>query len=377
MEKVLILGAGKVGIIVAKMISKVFSNTRNKLEVIIVDNHEQSEFDETWISIGGQPGAVEFISADLRDPYKLKYLMLGMDLVIACLPVSIMKLTVPGRICAESGTHYIDVTEDIYLTNTHRTFDAMAEENGCFLIPQCGLAPGLINVLANDIYSRFNKPIDLKLAVGALPRTPVGSLGYALTWSVEGLINEYVNPCYAVVNGKGQTTQPLEDLETVIIDGMTFEAFNTSGGLGSLSETLTPVNMSYKTLRYPGHRDLMKFLLHELKLTDKREVLQQILKDAIPTTNDDRVILRVVGTGLIDGALHQLSTTKVIDGLPDGNISALQLTTGFGVAAVVELLYDGVIKDTLRKNGGLVLLENVLTEKLLAKTSMNAEFIVI
>ena len=118
----------------------------------------------------------------------------------------------------------------------------------------------------------FDELRSVKLRVGALPQHPNNVLKYSLTWSTEGLINEYGNPCEAIVDGQLVEAAPLEGLEEIEIDGTLYEAFNTSGGLGSLGETYGTArdSMNYKTMRYPGHCAQMRLLMNDLKLNHDR-----------------------------------------------------------------------------------------------------------
>ncbi len=138
-------------------------------------------------------------------------------------------------------------------------------------MPQCGLAPGLIGIAAHELANRFTEIRDVKMRVGALPEFPTNALKYNLTWSVDGLINEYCQPCEAIRDNRTQWVQPLEGLEHFSLDGIEYEAFNTSGGLGTLCETLSGrvESLDYKSVRYPGHRDLMQFLLEDLRLATR------------------------------------------------------------------------------------------------------------
>ena len=124
------------------------------------------------------------------------------------------------------------------------------------------------------------------MRVGALPKFPSNALNYNLTWTTDGVINEYCEPCEAIVNDQLRETQPLEELEEFSLDGMLYEAFNTSGGLGTLCETLEGKvrNLNYRTIRYPGHAAIMKALLNDLRLRDRRDLLKDILENSVPVT---------------------------------------------------------------------------------------------
>ncbi|MDU6731398.1 MAG: saccharopine dehydrogenase C-terminal domain-containing protein, partial [Bradyrhizobium sp.] len=207
--------------------------------------------------------------------------------------------------------------------------------------PQCGLAPGFICVLGAEMASRFDSVKTIKMRVGALPLYPTNALRYNVTWSIDGLINEYCNPCEIVFDGKPIAVPALEGVEGVMIDGVAYEAFNTSGGLGTLTETLAGKvrDMSYKTLRYPGHAEIMKLLLQGLGLADDRETMRRILNRAAPFTHKDVVVIFVTGIGERNGRMEEDSIVLRYDGRPE--LGAIQLTTAAGCVAMVELFLAG------------------------------------
>ena len=205
---------------------------------------------------------------------------------------------------ASAGIHYFDLTEDVEVTRSVRRIAAGAERA---FVPQCGLAPGFISIAANELITHFDKVRTVKLRVGALPQHPNNVLKYSLTWSTDGLINEYGNPCQALVDGREVEVAPLEGLEEIEIDGTLYEAFNTSGGLGSLAEThgAKTESMNYKTIRYPGHCDHMRLLMNDLKLNQDRATLKRVLENAVPQTLQDVVIVYAAVTGTQDGQLRE------------------------------------------------------------------------
>ena len=180
------------------------------------------------------------------------------------------------------------------------------------------------------------------MRVGALPKFPSNALNYNLTWSTDGVINEYCEPCEAIVNGQLRETQPLEELEEFSLDGILYEAFNTSGGLGTLCETLAGKvrNLNYRTIRYPGHAAIMKALLNDLRLRDRRELLKDILENAVPITLQDVVIVFVTVSGMRGGQLMQETYANKIYAAPLGGRvrSAIQITTAGGICAVLDML---------------------------------------
>lgn len=247
-----------------------------------------------------------------------------------------------ATLCAAAGVHYFDLTEDVASTQAIRTLAATARS---VLMPQCGLAPGFIGIVGNDLARRFDTLHTLRMRVGALPRYPQGALRYNLTWSTEGLINEYCNPCEAIVDGVRTTVPALEGLETFALDGVEYEAFNTSGGLGTLTETLAGKarQVDYQSIRYPGHNVILKLLLNDLRLRDRRDLLKDILESAIPTTDQDVIVIFATAAGVRGGRLVQESYSARIVGteLAGHRLSAIQLTTAAGICTALDLVAQG------------------------------------
>jgi len=241
----------------------------------------------------------------------------------------------------KAGVHYFDLTEDV--ASTH-AIQALAENARSVLMPQCGLAPGFIGIVGNALARRFDTLLDLRMRVGALPRYPSNSLRYNLTWSTEGLINEYCNPCEAIVDGQLTSVPALEGYETFALDGVEYEAFNTSGGLGTLPATLLgrARNVDYKSVRYPGHRGLVQFLLEDLRLSSDRDTLKSIMRRAVPSTKQDVVLVFVTVTGVKDGQLVQdVFTRKIFAKDVCGmHMSAIQITTAGAMCAVLDLFRE-------------------------------------
>jgi saccharopine dehydrogenase-like NADP-dependent oxidoreductase len=214
-------------------------------------------------------------------------------------------------------------------------------------MPQCGLAPGFVSIVAQHLASGFDDLRDVHMRVGALPIYPSNSLKYNLTWSTDGLINEYCNRCEAIIDGERVETQPLEEVDRFSLDGIDYEAFNTSGGLGTLCETLQGKvqNLNYKTVRYPGHRDIVKTLIRDLRLGSRRALLKDVLETALPITYQDVVLVFVTVSGMQQGLLTQETYAKKIYGQTvDGKrLSAIQLTTASGLCVILDLLMEGAL----------------------------------
>ena len=184
-------------------------------------------------------------------------------------------------------------------------------------MPQCGLAPGFIGILGASMMNRFDRLDALRMRVGALPEYPHNQLMYHLTWSTDGVINEYCKPCEVIHRGQRQEVLALDGLERFAIDGVEYEAFNTSGGLGTLCETLEgKVNeLNYKTVRYPGHHYLMDFLINGLRMGDTLETQRQlgrIFDRAIPMTTSGCGAGTVRRVGLASGPLSEETNARKI-----------------------------------------------------------------
>ncbi|MEX2495457.1 MAG: saccharopine dehydrogenase C-terminal domain-containing protein [Woeseia sp.] len=247
-----------------------------------------------------------------------------------------------AKVARAQNLHYFDLTEDVAVTRSVR---ALAQGATTAFVPQCGLAPGFISIAANELIKHFDQLRSVKLRVGALPQHPNNVLKYSLTWSTDGLINEYGNPCQSIVEGREINVLPLEGLEEIEIDGTLYEAFNTSGGLGSLGETYgTRVNtMNYKTIRYPGHCDQMRLLMNGLKLNRDRGTLKRILENSVPQTLQDVVIVYAAVTGMQDGEFREENyVNKVYPEVVAGRLwSAIQITTAAGVCSVMDIVLGG------------------------------------
>jgi saccharopine dehydrogenase-like NADP-dependent oxidoreductase len=277
---------------------------------------------------------------DTADATALRAALKGYGAVINALPYHLA--TMAATQALDAGCHYFDLTEDVAAT---REIMRLAEGAKTAFMPQCGLAPGFIGIVAHHLSQKFTHLQEVKMRVGALPAFPTNSLKYNLTWSVDGLINEYCHPCEAIRDGQIIEVLPLEGMEHFSLDGTEYEAFNTSGGLGTLCETLQGrvQNLDYKTVRYPGHRDIMKMLLQELGMQFDQENLKNILRNAIPLTMQDVVLVFVTVSGERDGQLVQEVFARKIfaDRNEAAPLSAIQITTAAGICAAVDLFREG------------------------------------
>ena len=298
MARVLVLGAGKIGVTVAAMLAEA---------------GDAVELGDADADAGGlaarAPAGVDPRLVDAADAAALRAALAGRDVVVAALPYFLdVKVAEAAR---AEGVHYFDLTEDVA---TRRAVAALAEGAASVFMPQCGLAPGFVAIAAMALVERFDEVLDVRLRVGALPQFPDNALKYNLTWCTDGLINEYCNPCEAIVAGRTMEVLPLEGLEEFSLDGVSYEAFSTSGGVGTLCETLAGRvrNLDYKTMRYPGHRERIRMLAHDLKLCERRGVFRDIIENAVPVTRQDVVLVFVTVVGRRKGLLTQESWARKI-----------------------------------------------------------------
>lgn len=343
MEKILITGAGKIGSLIAVLLA----NSKD-YQVCLADINIDSL---NLKRIAEKTPNLQLIQLDVQNHQQMAEFLKknSVKAIISSLPyfcnVEVAKLA------KEFNLNYFDLTED---TSVTAVVSELAKDAKSAFVPQCGLAPGFISIVANDLMKHFPQLDTVKMRVGALPVNISNALQYSLTWSTDGLINEYGNPCQAIVNGKEMDLMPLDDLEEIKIDGLTYEAFNTSGGIGSLADTYDSrvQNMNYKTIRYPGHCEKMRFLMNDLQLNHDRDTLKRILEKTIPKTGQDVVLVYVSVTGIRDGQFTEENYVKKfypkkINGM---NWSAIQLTTATAICTAVDLVmqnpdkYKGFVK---------------------------------
>jgi saccharopine dehydrogenase-like NADP-dependent oxidoreductase len=333
MHRVLVLGAGKIGALIAGLLAE-----SGDYSIDLVDVREG-----TADSVARAHGLKNVTphEFDAGDPKSLAAHVAAhpVDAIVSSLPYYCNPAV--AQVARDVGAHYFDLTEDVEVTRKVR---AISEGSRQAFVPQCGLAPGFVSIAANELITHFDELRSVKLRVGALPQHPNNVLKYSLTWSTEGLINEYGNPCMAIADGRVVEAAPLEGLEEIEIDGTSYEAFNTSGGLGSLGETYGDrcEQMNYKTMRYPGHCEQVRLLMNDLKLNHDRGTLKRILENAVPQTLQDVVVIYVAVTGRQDGELREENyVNKVYPQEIAGRLwSAIQVTTAAGLTAVLDLVMN-------------------------------------
>ncbi|MTI31253.1 saccharopine dehydrogenase family protein [Xanthovirga aplysinae] len=321
MKKILVLGLGKVGTLVGELLSAKF---------------EVTGVDKAAPHYGGSL-SFNYLEGDVSSKSFLDSILPEYDAVVSALPYFLNKNV--AKSAHQAGIHYFDLTEDVETTNYIRT---LSETSKGVMAPQCGLAPGFIGIVGAHLANGFTKLRDIELRVGALPRYPNGLLAYSFTWSPAGVINEYLNDAEVIHNGKRKMVPSLDGMEYINTEGQEFEAFYTSGGLGTMCETYEGKvdTLNYKTMRYPGHGKLMKFLMYELIMKDDKKLLEDILYKAKPPVQDDVVYTYAVvegykGDTLLRDEYHNAFFPIEINGK---KWRAISWTTAASIAAVVEMV---------------------------------------
>ena len=257
-----IVGAGKIGATIATLLeSCAFCEA-----VVLADVR-------TAVKIAGL-GKASVTKLDAEQRTALTAFVKRCDAIVSAVPYFHNRQIV--ETCAAARVAYFDLTEDVATTTLVRTL--AQETKGVTFIPQCGLAPGAINIVGGALAASLDSVRSVEMRVGALPLAASNQMKYYLSWSTAGLINEYCQLGEALHEGRRIATLPLDGVERLSIDGVEYEAFNTSGGVATMCETFEGRvgELNYKTMRYPGHRDLMKFLLQDLNLARQQELLRQI-----------------------------------------------------------------------------------------------------
>ncbi len=342
MHHVLVIGAGKIGSLITFLLTESKQYFVYLADVTLTNPHikkcqQQVNCKVVRLDAKDAKGIADFLQKN------------SVEAIISSLPYFCNADI--ANIAAQHHLHYFDLTEDVKTTHL---IEKLAEKNEHAFVPQCGLAPGFISIIANDLMRHFPTLDTVKMRVGALPTHISNALQYSLTWSTDGLINEYGNICEAIENGERVELQPLEDLEEIKIDGLTYEAFNTSGGLGSLVQTYAGKvkQMSYKTIRYPGHCAKIKFLMNDMQLNADRETLKRILEHALPKTYQDVVLVYVSVMGFQQEQFIEECYVKKFYPQTIGAVdwSAIQFTTASGLCAVVDMVlshpekYHGLVR---------------------------------
>lgn len=290
---------------------------------------------------------VEHATADAADATAIAALLRSHDAVISAVPYSYGVNLASAAV--DAGCHYFDFGGNPTIVKEQLKMNASAESADVAVVPDCGLAPGIANVMAAGLIEEAgDDPIDsVQIRVGCLPQHPIGTLNYQLAFYPGGLINEYAEPCEIITDGVAATVEPLTRLEDVTWEEWgPLEAFSTAGGTSTMCQDYEGRvgELEYKTLRYPGHGTVFA-AMRELGLfeTDPRPVsgisprtmLLDLLYENLPSGGPDVVLVRVEVT-TASGTL-----TMEVEDVDDGSFSALARTTAFPATALCDLILRG------------------------------------
>lgn len=336
-KKIYICGAGRIGLSVYQRLVEVadcylIDNTfPQEIEYYNIRKHQKDYFITYDFNTGDA-------MADMASLFK------DADIIINCLPHQLNERMI--RTALHMKCDYFDLSEDVESRKLIESQKDYIIENKLTFVPGCGVAPGLISNIAGNLirkeFGGYDAVEEVGMYVGALPVNPDNQLKYNLTWSPHGLINEYCNPCEGIIDWKlNNHIAPLSLKTSLFLLGTEYEAFTTSGGIGTLHNTLNEKSLqtrkcTYRTIRFPGHLDYIKFLVDDLRLDGDRRFFTELMK-RLPETDDDFVILHVAVVGVITetGRRVRRSYTRKIESTPQE--SAIQLITSHGMAEMVKL----------------------------------------
>lgn len=336
MRKILILGGGKIGKIAFHVLRE------KNYDIKILDKTCVPEYKDSLVTL------------DLFDESSVDNFIKSFkpDAIVNCLPFYASQK--PAEYALKHKAHYFDVTEDI---ETGRSIKKLAQGSDKAFVPHCGLAPGIMSIISASMIKDFDSVLSVRAKCGVLPVYSNNSLKYGVTWSIDGLVNQYCNKCLVVENHTIKEVDALDNLEKFLLDGVEYESFNTSGGIGTFAETFasTIPHISYQTIRYPGHRHLIHFLLHELGGIHHREFLTTLLQNTLPVIKEDVTIITITVQGTVAGRPLEKSYTKKFYAQQMANVSVTSLeatTVGSLCAVISEVLscpekYKGFIKQEL------------------------------
>ena len=264
-----------------------------------------------------------------------------------------------ARLALDAGAHFTDLGGNTAIVERQRGLDARAREAGLSVVPDVGLAPGMVNILAQGAIDRLDTTDSVRLRVGGLPRHPRPPLNYQIVYSLEGMLDYYVTPAEILRDGRRTTVEALSGVETVDFPAPvgSLEAFHTGGGTSTLPTRYEGRirTLEYKTLRYPGHARIMR-AIRDLGLLSDRDIdyagtpvnprrlfIQQVTPLLTNPDGDDLVVARVEVAGKRNGRPARLRYDVTDYHDPVTGITAMARTTGFSLAIVAMMQARGEV----------------------------------
>lgn len=296
------------------------------------------------------------VALDVRDASAVRAAMAQCDAVMSAIPYY---FNFPlAQLAVDAGVHFADLGGNTEIVRQQQALDAAARAKGVSVVPDTGLAPGMVNVIAQHGIDQFDTVERVQLFVGGLPQVPEPPLGYQIAYSIEGMIDYYTTPSLVVRDGVPQEVSALSELETVRFAEPLgdLEAFHTAGGLSTMVYRYAGKipSMEYKTLRYPGHARIME-AIRDLGMLGNtavdvkgqqvvpRDVFVRVAGEKLRKGKPDLVALRVVVTGIKDGQ-HAARAWEVVDHYDAARgITSMMRTTGYTLSITGQLQATGAI----------------------------------
>ena len=345
--KILVLGAGRMG---HGAVFDLVHNSPDVTAVTVADFHlEKAE--AVALAVGSPK--VSAVQIDASDHDAVVELMLSHDSVISCVNywynVSLSKAAI------ETGANFCDLGGNNYIVDEQLALDADAKAAGINIIPDCGLAPGMVSILAMHGAARFESIDEIHIRVGGLPQDPQPPLNYQLVFSVEGLINEYIEVARVIRDGRIVEVDSMTELESLEFDGFPpLEAFQTSGGTSTLPDSFLGKikELDYKTIRYAGHCDKFKTMIDlglcssepiiaDLQNVVPRKVFGDLLQQHLPADGPDYVLVRVEVVGTRASVPARLRYDIVDKQDESTGMSAMMRTTAFPASIIAQMMASG------------------------------------
>lgn len=348
--KILVLGAGRMGFGAA---FDLVHNSPAVSAVTLVDRY--AEVAETAVSKIGS-GKVTAGRIDVSDNDSVLTLLREHDAAISCVNYwyneQLSKLSIAAR------TNFCDLGGNNYVVDSQLAMNDEAENAGVNIIPDCGLAPGMVSILAMHGAARFDSIDEIHIRVGGLPQDPEPPLDYQLVFSVEGLINEYIERARVIRHGEIIEVESMTELEALSFEGLPpLEAFQTSGGTSTLPDSFKGSirELDYKTIRYAGHCRKFKAMI-DLGLCSSepvevdgndvtpRRVFGKLLEENLPADGPDLVLIRLEFRGNHDGSPKTL-VYDIVDRLDEATgLSAMMRTTSFPASIIAQMMAAGDVR---------------------------------